>query len=71
MTQREPQQFRFRCLCSATWIYGVCIPRGNEWIAQAKNGSATFINDPWEALGQVLGYVVDFEWIDNDFGWDG
>ena len=31
----------------------------------------SFTDDPWEIVGHILGEVAAFEWIDNDFDWEG
>lgn len=49
----------------------MCWPMGNKWKIDADTGFGTFEEAPWEMLGQVLGDIEEFEWIDNDYGWKG
>jgi hypothetical protein len=75
LPERLPQRFRYRkpgCNYRYNgWDYGVCNPCGDGWESKSELGDAWFGDDPWEVLGQILGDVEAFEWIDNDFGWEG
>lgn len=71
MNDKLPQRFRF--LKNGEWKYGVCYSFAAQWrimlFISAYFGS--FDDDPWETMGQIIGDVERFEWIDNDYGWHG
>lgn len=72
--ERLPQRFKWRDAKGESWQYGVCFPRTSEpgyvyWAIHVGVSIDHFDSDPWETLGQVLGDVHEFHWIDNDYGW--
>lgn len=72
LVERRPQRFRFRDSKTSNWRFGVCTPVENgRWFAEVllSKGFGSFDDEPWEVLGQILGAIEAFEWIDNDFGW--
>jgi hypothetical protein len=71
MTERMPQRFRWKDTADGPWAYGVCMPGNGMWHVRAGAGHGSFIVDPWENLGHIIGDVAGFEWVDNDFGWPG
>lgn len=66
---RLPQRFKYRKPGCREWDFGVCYPMGKRWRIQCGAGFSSFEEDPWEDLGQIIGDVTEFHWIDNDFGW--
>jgi len=70
-TERLAQRFRYRKTGCKEWEYGVCLPWKGKWAVLAFAGICSFNDDPWEIMGHVLGEVSAFEWIDNDYGWEG
>lgn len=69
--ERLPQRFRYRKYGCNGWDFGVCLPMGEMWIVNAGSGFGSFDDDPWEIIGHIIGDTEAFEWIDNDFGWEG
>lgn len=69
--ERLPQRFCYRKAGCNGWDYGVCLPVGDLWSVQAGAGFGSFEDDPWEIVGHIIGDVEAFEWIDNDFDWEG
>lgn len=71
---RLPQRFQYRRNGNGQWKNGVCMPvvyGGHHcWLIRAENGFSSFDDDPWEAMGSVLGDVSGFRWLDNDYGWE-
>lgn len=71
-----PQRFRYRKTADSRWKFGVAVPHPTDpptWRIECLNsrGSGGFDDDPWEILGHIIGDVAEFEWIDNDLGWEG
>lgn len=74
-----PQRFRWRRYPEWDWRYGVCFPlydperhTEDRWEIRCEGGGVCwFEDDPWEALPLVIGDVVAFAWLDNDYGWCG
>ena len=66
---RLPQRFLYRKTGCTEPDFGVCYPIGKRWHLTAGVGFAMFTSDPWEVLGQVLGDITEFRWIDNDYNW--
>lgn len=70
-----PQRFRWKKAASDFWMYGCCIPQRFHdgsimWLIRAGNGFSWFEDDPWTSMGYVLGDIRQFEWLDNDYGWN-
>jgi hypothetical protein len=69
---RPPQRFKYRDRGGISWQFGACFPVGGaRWQIIAGKGFSLFDEDPWEIMGQILGDIEAFEWIDNDLGWHG
>jgi len=70
---RIPQRFRVSYKHKPGWTFGYCYPIDcDQWQICVESGSgfASFDDDPWEILGQIIGGDVEsFQWIDNDCGW--
>jgi hypothetical protein len=71
MTARMPQRFRWKTQNDGDWKYGVVLPGGKVWHIRAGHGHGSFMDDPWEIMGHIIGDIAEFEWIDNDCGWTG
>ena len=80
MTIREkasipPQRFRWLTPGTTRWRFGACLYAlaFDLWEIHTFGHQRvmTFEEDPWEILGQVIGDVDKFEWIDNEMEWHG
>ena len=69
IVMRLPQRFQYRKTSCSDFEFGVCYPMGKRWRVDVGSGFGTFDDDPWEVLGQVLGDIEEFRWIDRDYGW--
>jgi hypothetical protein len=69
VVMRFPQRFKYRKPLCSGFDFGVCYPMGKRWRVDVGFGHGTFDTDPWESLGQILGEVEEFAWIDNDHNW--
>ncbi len=75
MTERLPQRFRWKD--GGEWQYGACLPMVNSngeefWKTVSAEGSATFVDDPWEGFDWIIDDDDDMttlEWIDHDHDW--
>lgn len=72
--ERVPQRFQWMDTKGSLWQYGVCFPRVADsgyryWVIYIPPLIQHFDNDPWEILGQMLGDIHEFHWIDNDYDW--
>lgn len=71
--ERLPQRFRYREESGDQWEYGCCIPLALACGGWGINGLELHFDDnPWQVMGQWLCSPVEcFQWIDNDYGWEG
>lgn len=73
--ETPPQRFRFRKPGYARWVFGVCFwfPAFEVWFIETAGYRKTVLakSNPMPAIRQLIGYDIEFEWIDNDMGWAG
>ena len=70
---RPAQRFQWKMNCGDDWLNGVVARKNHAaqfWTIVAGETSASFDDDPWEAMGQVIGDAAAFRWVDNDHGWE-
>ena len=73
---RVPQRFAY-WVRPGQYFYGCCFPQVDTrgrflywYIREECGGFATFNDNPWETMGQVIGDdVAGLHWIDNEYGW--
>lgn len=73
-----PQRFQYKKRGDDRWHFGCCVPQPpvmtrtgpiEPWRILVADISYGFDETPWEILGQLIGDVTHFRWIDNDYAW--